>query len=286
MAEMMPGSEAPGTAAPGAEGADLTAAASVSTTATATALPTRTPSPVTEPIHLANSQTLLPITKLIIARIRLDSAVVPARLVPHAGGITWEVPAFRVGHGLYTAGAGEPGNGVLIGHVSSISHGNVFRDLERVRVGDKIEVYSDDKGFDYVVTQAKAVPRHDLSLMAPTQGAAVTLVTCTGQWLADIQDYSHRVIVQAVLVAALPTSTPTVTPTSTVTPTPEATATETATATVEATATEEMTATPTATPTPTATATATPTATPTPTATATATSTPTPTPTRTATPKP
>ena len=46
--------------------------------------------------------TQAPITELKVPRIRLDSAVVPARLVTQFGATTWEVPPFRVGHGVHT----------------------------------------------------------------------------------------------------------------------------------------------------------------------------------------
>lgn len=256
---------------------------------TRTPMPTRTPSPAVKPVALPALQSQFPITKLRISRIRLDSGVVPAQLVSQFGATTWEVPAFRVGHGLHTAGAGEPGNSVLVGHVSSLSGGNVFRDLERVRVGDVIEVFSAERGFDYVATEVRRSLRTDLSILEPTSSPAVTLITCVGEWLPDIQDYSERVVVRATLVAVRPTETATVTATPTASATPTATApaaetTETPVAvpaavpatptatTLPPSATPTVTATPTATPTPTPPPSATPTATRT--ATATATSTP------------
>ncbi|HXI17453.1 MAG TPA: sortase, partial [Chloroflexota bacterium] len=136
----------------------------VTPTPSRTPTPTRTPSPAVTPVALASGLTKAPITKLRIARIRLDSKVVPAFLT-RSGATTWDVPAFNVGHGIHTAGAGEPGNGVLIGHVSSISFGNVFRDLGTVRAGDIVQVFSEERGFDYVVTEIKRTPRTDLSML-------------------------------------------------------------------------------------------------------------------------
>jgi LPXTG-site transpeptidase (sortase) family protein len=183
------------------------------------------------------------------------------------------VPAFNVGHGVFTAGAGEPGNAILVGHVSSVSHGNVFRSLDRVKKGDTVQVVSGENTFEYLTTEVKRVPRTDLTIYAPTDGATATLVTCAGEWLQDIFDYSERVVVHAVLVTptATPTGTATQTPTATPTPspTPEATETETPTSTVVAspTASSTSTGTPTSTPTATATVTGTPTPTVAPSAT-------------------
>ena len=262
--------------------------------------PTRTPSPPVQPVTLPARLTQAPITRLVVPRIRLDAPVVPARMVRQFGATTWEVPAFRVGHGIHTAGAGEPGNGILLGHVSSISQGNVFRDLERVRVGDVVQVFSQEQGFDYVVAEVKRVPRTDLSVLEPTGGAAVTLLTCTGQWLPDLHDYSERIAVRATLVAAHPTPTATATPipTASATPVPAAAPEEppaqtgpadssgpaaAVAATPPASAAPGPAATPEAPPAPAETATATPVASPTPTASPTTAPTATPTTAATAT---
>jgi LPXTG-site transpeptidase (sortase) family protein len=260
-------------------------------TVTPTPRPTRTPSPPVQPFTLPPEKPRAPITKLKVARIRIEADVVPSRLINWFGVTTWEVPAFRVGHGVLTAGAGEPGNAVLLGHVTSISEGNVFRNLSQARVGDVVQVLSEDVAFDYEVEVVKQVPRTDLSMLEPTAEPVVTLVTCVGEWLEDIQDYSHRLIVRAALTAAHRTPTATLTPTVTLTPTETARPTETstpgetgtpaATPTPTAMATAMATATRTSTATATATASATPTPVP---PTATATATPSRTPTRTATP--
>ena len=144
-----------------------------------------------------------PPRRLRIPSIRLDSEVVPARLVrlgADADAITWEVPAHRVGHAQGTAAAGAPGNTVLLGHVSSVNAGNVFAHLDRLQVGDEIAVEGEES-YIYRVTEIRRVPRHDLSVMAPAEGAALTLITCTGAWLPDALDYSHRLAVRATLVS-------------------------------------------------------------------------------------
>jgi sortase A len=140
-----------------------------------------------------------PVTRVVIPRLALDAAVVPARLVErHAGG-TWEVPAFAVGHAERTAGAGAPGNGVLVGHVTSQGAGNVFGDLGRVGVGDQVRVFSGAQAFDYRVTEARAVARTDVSVVAPTEAASLSLITCTGRWLPDVGDFAERLVVRAEL---------------------------------------------------------------------------------------
>lgn len=142
----------------------------------------------------------LPITELSIPSIGLVSKVVPAGLINRAGQVTWEVPPFVVGHAEGTAGAGAPGNAVLMGHITSRNLGNVFINLDKVQVGDMLAVFSGDRQFNYRVVEVKAVPRTDVSVVAPTERPTVTLITCTGTWLPLISDYSHRLVVRAELV--------------------------------------------------------------------------------------
>ena len=141
------------------------------------------------------------ITQLRVPQIGLKAEVVPAQLVEVAGGTTWAVPAFKAGHGEHTAGAGEPGNAVLLGHVTSLDAGNVFRELHRLRRGNLVQVVSGERTFDYRVVAVWQVPRTDLSALQPTETASVSLVTCTGAWLPALQDYAARLVVRAELVA-------------------------------------------------------------------------------------
>lgn len=263
--EAAPGDEPPAEAAPTGGDEDALTSGSPdeaipSPTPEATPTPARTPTrtptpaPTVRPVSLAG-EAQTPITALRVPSIRLEADVVPARLITLGGVTTWEVPAFRVGHGRFTAGAGEPGNAVLIGHVSSVSQGTVFRNLDRVRVGDSVQILSGEKSFTYLVTETRRVPRTDLSLLAPTDDATITLLTCTGQWLEDVADYAERFLVRAVFEPP-PTPTPTATPSSTATRAP--------TRTPLPTATHTATPPPTATPSPSRTPTSTPGATPPP----------------------
>ncbi|MBA2448130.1 MAG: sortase [Chloroflexi bacterium] len=142
----------------------------------------------------------LPITTAAIPRIALETAVVSAAFVERDGGTTWEVPAFKAGHAQHTAGAGERGNAVLLGHVSSRNAGNVFKDLDRVQGGDLVHVFSGERRFEYRVLDVRALPRTDLSSVHPTETATLSLITCTGLWLPTIWDYTERLVVRAELI--------------------------------------------------------------------------------------
>ena len=143
----------------------------------------------------------LPITRVAIPRIWLDAEVVPAKFIQRDGGTTWEIPAFKAGHAEYTAGAGEAGNAILLGHVTSRSLGNVFQHLDRAQVGDLIHAFSGDRQFDYRVVDVRSVSRTDVSVLVTTPVASVSLFTCTGLWLPHIWDYTERLVVRAELIS-------------------------------------------------------------------------------------
>jgi len=139
------------------------------------------------------------ITHVEIPSIGLSADVVPARLVQRAGGLTWDVPAFKIGHAESTAAAGQPGNAVLLGHVTSVHSGNVFADLDQVQVGQPIHVYSDAREFTYTVVSTTRVARTDTSALEQSDTPAVSLITCTGIWLPTIWDYTERLVVRGAL---------------------------------------------------------------------------------------
>ena len=144
----------------------------------------------------------LPITRVVIPRIDLDSEAVPAEIVAQDGGVTWEVPAFKIGHAQSTASAGSPGNAVLVGHVDSRGLGNVFEQLDAARVGDQVAVFSGgERQFDYRVVDVRKVGRNDVSVVQPTDVPSLTLITCSGLWLPLVTDYAERLVVRAELAS-------------------------------------------------------------------------------------
>jgi LPXTG-site transpeptidase (sortase) family protein len=168
--------------------------------------PTEPPEPGASPVQPgATSAPLvesLPITRVVIPSIGLDSQVVTARFVERDGATTWEIPKNVAGHAEYTAGAGDRGNAVLLGHVSSLHSGDVFHDLERVQVGDVVTVYGGDAAFAYKVVDIKTVPRTDTTMLRTTEIPSLSLFTCTGTWQPTVWDYSDRLVVRAELVDA------------------------------------------------------------------------------------
>jgi sortase A len=78
-----------------------------------------------------------------------------------------------VGHIPETALPGEPGNSALAGHRDTF-----FRELRNVRVGDRVTVTTPDTVIDYIIRSTRVVEPDDVSVLNPTPGKTLTLVTC------------------------------------------------------------------------------------------------------------
>jgi LPXTG-site transpeptidase (sortase) family protein len=183
-------------AAPSAVGAELTAA-------------TAAPAAEVAGITLANGEVLTPqsewhpVSRISIPRLALDVPVTISPFVEKNGSGSWTIPAFVPGHAEFTASAGAAGNAVLFGHVVHPSEGSVFRDVHLLRRGDRISVESKGPVYDYTVTEVVRVSRTDVWVLGRTEEPVLTLVTCTGQWLPQVQDYAERLVVRARLDQSL-----------------------------------------------------------------------------------
>jgi LPXTG-site transpeptidase (sortase) family protein len=138
--------------------------------------------------------------------IPLDADVTPAKLLIRDGAMTWDIPAFRAGHAETTAGAGGPGNAVLLGHLVSRSAGRVFGDLDQARAGDLVRVFSGEDYFDYRVVDVREVRRTDISVLDATHAASVSLITCAGPWLPFLGEFADRLVVRAELDGLMPSA--------------------------------------------------------------------------------
>jgi sortase A len=97
-----------------------------------------------------------------------------------------------VGQHLGTPNPGQPGNLVLAGH-NDIS-GEVFRDLDKLKPGDPIYIFSNTRQFVYIVTGTQIVEPTQVEVMAPTSNATLTLISCY-PYLVD----NKRIVVSATL---------------------------------------------------------------------------------------
>jgi LPXTG-site transpeptidase (sortase) family protein len=139
-------------------------------------------------------------TRLVIPAIGVETEVDQAGLVPGADGEpSWQtLPFVAVHYGDLTSRVGVPGNAVIAGHVVTLNEGNVFRDLNRLDIADRVTVWDDqDRAHEYEVVDLRLVPPSDTSVMEPTSDETLTLITCGGTFDPRRREFSARLIVVA-----------------------------------------------------------------------------------------
>ena len=142
--------------------------------------------------------------RVMITSISLDAPVVPTmyQQISFSGRkyLQWLVPYGKVAGWQDTSALlGIPGNTVLNGHNNGF--GEVFKNLDKLNVGDTIWMYSGKRAFLYKVAARLILPERfeDVSVrlenaqwLMPSDDQRLTLVTC---WPSD--DSTNRLIVVA-----------------------------------------------------------------------------------------
>lgn len=75
----------------------------------------------------------------------------------------------------------EKGNIFIYGHSSAYDnpqYGKIFATLNNLQKGDAVEIYYQDKNYQYEVSGKKVVEEDDLSVLEKTGKEQVTLMTC------------------------------------------------------------------------------------------------------------
>lgn len=149
-------------------------------------------------------------SRLVIPKIQLDVPIEPVTYKSvELDGKTyeqWFAPdAPTVGWHQTSAQLGAVGNTVLNGHHNIF--GEVFRDLSKLEVGDRLMVQSGQRVIEYVVGTKLIVPERYQTIetrlenarwIQPSNDERITLVTC---W--PYESNTHRVVVVAVPVDEL-----------------------------------------------------------------------------------
>jgi sortase A len=173
----------------------------------AAALPVPTPpraAPHPEGARLAANRPVLTPDRMAIPRIHLETPVVElgwSTQEDQAGQVfsEWNVAAYAAGWHKNSARLGEPGNIVMSGHNNIL--GAVFRELDQLRRGDEISVWSGMTQTIYLVHDVWIVPEKYATMeqridnakwIGPFDDDRLTLVSC---WPRD--DNTHRIIVVA-----------------------------------------------------------------------------------------
>ncbi|MGI5897965.1 MAG: sortase [Candidatus Dojkabacteria bacterium] len=82
---------------------------------------------------------------------------------------------------------GEQGNVVIIGHrfLHMPPKTDTFFNLDKIDIGEKIQVVSDVSEHNYIVLEKKEVQPNDMSIIQDSDEYTLTLVTCTPLWTSE-----------------------------------------------------------------------------------------------------
>jgi sortase A len=95
---------------------------------------------------------------------------------PIVQGDNWEELKKGVGQHVGSGLPGEQGNIVLSAH--NDIYGEIFRHLDQLAQGDEIVISTDRNSYTYVVRDLQVVEPTDVWVMAPTNHASTTLISC------------------------------------------------------------------------------------------------------------
>lgn len=113
---------------------------------------------------------------------------------PIVQGDGWEQLKKGVGQHVGSPDPGQVGNIVLSAHNDVFAQ--LFRDLDKLKPGDEVILYTQQKVFTYVVRQTQIVEPTQVEVMAPSREPVVTLISCY-PYLVDKQ----RIVVTAYLAS-------------------------------------------------------------------------------------
>lgn len=122
-------------------------------------------------------------------RIQIPAIGVDAPVIQGDG---WEQLKKGVGQHAGTPNPGQKGNLVLSAHNDVF--GEIFRDLDKLKTGDTITLFTNLRTYTYVINQNRIVLPSQVEVMSPTSDAVVTLISCY-PYMVD----NRRIAVSAVL---------------------------------------------------------------------------------------
>jgi sortase A len=123
--------------------------------------------------------------RIQIPAIRVDAPVVQ--------GDGWEQLKKGVAQHTGTTNPGKPGNMVLSAHNDIF--GEIFRDLDKLKSGDQVVLFTNQRSYVYVIVDNKIVEPTFVEAMASTSQPTVTLISCYPYMVDD-----HRIIITARLL--------------------------------------------------------------------------------------
>lgn len=142
-------------------------------------------------------------TRLRITDINVDTSFV--QLEQHDDG-TMQVPKSPEVAGWYRLGPtpGELGPAIIVGHVDSSRGPAIFWRISQLELGQKIEVdRTDGSTAIFAVSQVSIFDQNYFpteEVYGNIDYAGLRIITCGGQYIRDIERYTHNVVVFASLV--------------------------------------------------------------------------------------
>jgi sortase A len=106
-------------------------------------------------------------------RIQIPAIKVDAPIVQ---GDAWEQLKKGVGQQIGSPLPGKPGNLVLSAHNDVF--GEIFRDLDQLKEGDTITIFTSQHTYLYKIRQTRIVEPSQVDVIAPTQDSSLTLISC------------------------------------------------------------------------------------------------------------
>lgn len=99
----------------------------------------------------------------------------------------------------------EGGVSLLLGHISGWTAPGVFNKLERLQVGDRVEIEKGDGStLDYEITQTKKLPIQQINMTELLRGDnkenSLRLMTCAGSFNRETDQFDERFVVFAKII--------------------------------------------------------------------------------------
>jgi sortase A len=122
-------------------------------------------------------------------RLQIPAIGVDAPIVQGDG---WEQLKKGIGQHIGTPNPGQRGNLVFSAHNDVF--GEIFRELDKLKEGDQILVYNNQRAYTYIVRQTQIVEPTQVEVMASTLEPVVTLISCYPYLINN-----KRIVISAIL---------------------------------------------------------------------------------------
>jgi len=142
--------------------------------------------------------------RLVIPTIGVDAPIEPVGLDAQNAMAS---PRSLDTVGWFSRGStpGEPGDAVIDGHYGLPLTPGVFRNLDKLRPGDTLQViWPDGRRLQFRIVTASLLAANSApppDVFSRSGPARLSLVTCAGQWEQSQRTYSERLIVTAELMS-------------------------------------------------------------------------------------